>query len=45
MSPSKNVGDVMDKWIRFAIPLMRYVHDMANYQFQTLDGGFKCERC
>ena len=45
ISSSKDVGDILDKWIRSAIPEMRSVHKMVNYQFQTDDGEFKSERC
>ena len=36
---------ILDKWIRSAIPVMRSVHGMVNYLFQTDNEEFKSERC
>ena len=45
MSPWRKVGDIPDKWIRSAIPLVRSMHRMLNYQFQTDNEEFKSEKC
>ena len=41
MSPSKKIRDILNKWIRSATPVMRYVQGMVSYWFQTDDGEFR----
>ena len=43
MSSSKKVGDILDKWICYVIPVTRSVHRIMNYQ--TDNGEFKSVRC